>query len=385
MSDDSAKNNCADIHYVELKAEAIAFTAQRITLVIFTRDGLPVGQQWLRAGESPSPLKDVPSDPPTPAPVDPARISVVICTRDRPAELRQCLASFANQTQRPGQIVVVDNASRTDETRQVVTAAGATYLREDRPGLDFARNAGARAATGEFVLYTDDDTELHEAWIANAVAAFGDDPQIVAVTGLVLPATLATESQLLFETQWGFGRGFFRIDFGPDFYKRTRNWGCPAWELGAGANMGFRREIFDKIGWFDERLDVGQSGCCGDSEYWYRILSNGYICRYEPTAVLKHYHRASLAGLENQIFQYMRGHIAALLVQYERTGDLGNLRRAFISIPLHYMKLIAARLIRGRRARKRMLRQQISGCFSGLLFYLRAPKPAPFNPQSKAS
>lgn len=139
--------------------------------------------------------------------------------------------------------------------------------------------------------------------------------------------------------------------------------------------MAFRRSIFDEIGLFDERLDVGAAGCSGDSEYWYRILAAGHTCRYEPGAVLFHHHRLAMAGLESQIFHYMRGHVAALMVQHERTGDRGNLRRAFLSMPLYYARQATARMIHGPTPRNRMLSQQVRGAAAGLLYYLRAPRP----------
>src|SRR5688572_29264099 len=73
-------------------------------------------------------------------------VSVVICTRDRPEELARCLASLPQQTYPPREIIVVDNASRDLRTREVVRNAHAVYVREDRPGLDIARNTGAQRA-----------------------------------------------------------------------------------------------------------------------------------------------------------------------------------------------------------------------------------------------
>jgi glycosyltransferase involved in cell wall biosynthesis len=300
--------------------------------------------------------------------------SIVICTRDRPEELARCLASLPEQSLSPGEIIVIDNASRDGRTREVALAAGVTYVREDRPGLDFARNAGARAATGEIVVYTDDDVRLHPRWLERIVAAF-DAPEITAVTGLVLPAELETDAQNHFETYWTFGRGFRRIDFGPDFFSTDRRHGCPAWQIGAGANMAFRGEVFQRIGLFDERLDVGQAGCSGDSEYWHRVLTHGGVCRYEPGAVVFHYHRRDLAGLSSQIYHYMRGHAAALMVQFERSGNWGNLRRALVSMPWWYAKRLVRGGLKGRTANDRFLGREIRGYLSGLRFYARAPRP----------
>ncbi|WP_347302918.1 glycosyltransferase [Croceibacterium sp. TMG7-5b_MA50] len=357
-----------------------AVTVSKRTLAIFIAGDLPVGQVWLAPGAStglPSDIVDrvARRGASRPQPLRRPTTSLVVCTRDRPEELRRCLASLAGQSMPADEIIVVDNASKGPQTRRVAESAGVTYVREDRPGLDFARNSGVLASTGEIILYADDDTEIHPRWIENVVAAF-DRPDVAAVTGLVLPATLITEAQWLFERDWSFGRGYDRIDYDRDFYRSTRRRGCPAWTVGAGANMAFRRSVFDQIGLFDERLDVGQAGCSGDSEYWYRILAAGLTCRYEPTAVVWHHHRLTIDGLKSQIFHYLRGHTAALMVQYERTGDIGNLYRAFFAMPRYYLGGYVKRLLRGVTPNTRFLGQQVSGAISGLVFYARTPRSA---------
>jgi glycosyltransferase involved in cell wall biosynthesis len=300
--------------------------------------------------------------------------SVVICTRDRQDELRRCLSSLPRQSYVPREVIVVDNASRDGQTREVAEAAGVIYVREDRPGLDIARNTGAVRATSEIVAYTDDDVLLHPRWLERMVAAF-DAPQIGAVTGLVLPAELATMAQLHFETFWSFGQGYERRDHDAVGFASANGAVYPAWKVGAGASMAFRREVFDKVGWFDERLDVGQAGCSGDSEYWYRLLANGYVCRYDPASIAFHFHRRTWEGLSSQIYHYMRGHAAALMVQYERTGIAANRKRAFFGMPRWY----AARLLSRVRGKKtpadRFLKEEIMGYFSGLLFYYKAARP----------
>jgi GT2 family glycosyltransferase len=298
-------------------------------------------------------------------------ISVVICTRDRAKMLARALSSLGEQTRKPDQIVVVDNASRSQETRNVALAAGVECVREDRPGLDIARNTGARKATGEIIAYTDDDVLLHPRWLERLVAAF-DSENVVAVTGLVLPAELETSSQVLFEKHWGFGRGFRRIDFDAQYFARHQRYGCPVWEVGAGASMGFRRRAFAEVGYFDERLDVGAAGCCGDSEYWYRILAAGLTCRYEPSAVAFHFHRREHDALARQIFAYMRAHVVALLIQFERHGHVGNLRRLFASLPYWYARRAARRILRGTDDTNRLLFLEFRGALAGLVYYLRA-------------
>lgn len=346
--------------------------------VVFWNDGYPVGlniSDSFDAGASPIPA--VPwaarSAKTVVGRAKPLSVSLVICTRDRPRELARCLASLAGQALRPDEIVVVDNASLSEETERVCRRAGVAYVREPRPGLDFARNAGARASTSDIVAYTDDDVVLHPGWLERLVAAF-DVPEIWAVTGLVLPAELATPAQWHFERYWGFGRGFARTDFGPEFLRANEWLGCPVWRIGAGASMAFRRNIFALVGLFDERLDAGAAGCSGDSEFWHRILCAGGTCRYEPSAIVFHYHRRDWAGLRTQVRAYMRGHSAALLVQYERTGRRGNLRRLFLFFPGYYLKRILKRLLLRGDGSDLFMRDEMAGILSGIWFYLRTPR-----------
>ena len=111
-------------------------------------------------------------------PPDGRKVSVVICTRDRAEDLSRCLASLPGQSRVPDQVVVVDNASRDDgRTRAVALAAGVDYVREDRPGLDIARNRGVRTAIGDIVAFTDDDVRLHPRWLERMTAAFDSGPR----------------------------------------------------------------------------------------------------------------------------------------------------------------------------------------------------------------
>jgi cellulose synthase/poly-beta-1,6-N-acetylglucosamine synthase-like glycosyltransferase len=72
------------------------------------------------------------------------------------------------------------------------------YVQEPRPGLSVARNTGIRQSKGDIIAFTDDDVTVHPNWIARLQQSF-PDPQVMAVTGLVLPAELETEAQFIFE------------------------------------------------------------------------------------------------------------------------------------------------------------------------------------------
>lgn len=298
------------------------------------------------------------------------KVSVVICTRDRAHHLKECLASLPNQSFPPDEVIVVDNASVDIATWEVTQAAGVTYVREDRPGLDIARNTGARKASGDLVVYTDDDTILHPQWLERTVAAFDRNPDAMAITGLVLPLRVETLAQQIFEAHWSFGRGFEEKLFEPADFDRWKKYCFPAWDIGAGANMAFRKSAFETYGYFDEALDVGAAGCSGDSEYWYRIVGMGGICLYDPSAIVFHHHREDEAGLRSQLRAYLKGHTAALRVQGQRFPKNGNLRRRYVTLPTYFVQRLIDRLRHGRRTENWFLLDEIRGYLEGMIYPL---------------
>ena len=298
-------------------------------------------------------------------------VSVIICTQGRTEQLAQCLRSLQNLSHPPQEIIVVDNLPSKDKTRQLVSQmSGIGYIPEPRPGLSVARNTGIRHSTGNIVAFTDDDVVVHPDWITRLQQSF-QNHRVMAVTGLVLPAELETESQLIFEGLEIFSFGYRPKTFDQKFFQATKHQGVPVWRIGAGANMAFRRQVFELVGNFDDRLGAGASGCSEDSELFYRVLAEGWTCRYEPTAVVYHYHRRELDDLRQQMHQYMRGHVVALLIQFANYTHWGNLRRLFLSLPRLYTRLFLVDLLKGFEPRRSMLLAQVLGCLAGVKFYLQ--------------
>ena len=299
-------------------------------------------------------------------------LSVVICTRNRPGDLERSIRALLDSDDRDFELIIVDNASGDDQTEKVVAGfAGVKYVREDRPGLNIARNTGARMAGRELIAYTDDDVEVSRQWTRELKAAFSDR-LVMAVTGMVMPRRLDTLSQCMFERFWSFNKGYLPKLFDHRWFLGHGEYSAPVWEIGAGANMAFRRDLFRLAGGFDERLDVGAAGCSGDSEMWYRVLAEGWNCLYLPHIVVYHLHRSTMSGLKKQLFYYMRGHVTALEVQYERYGHKGNKARMYKGLPQYYL-----RRWRGRSGKNGVqqdepdgiLWTEIKGCFSGWLYY----------------
>lgn len=301
----------------------------------------------------------------------PSKISLVICTRDRTAFLKKCLHSVENARLRPDEVIVVDNAPTTEDTYLLVkNKRWINYVRENRLGLSVSRNTGIRNCTCEIIAFTDDDVIVHPDWFLRLIFAF-KDTDVLAVTGLVLPFELRTRSQLFYQTVIVRGGWGYRAQlFDSNFFQTMKNLGVPVWQIGAGANMAFRRQVFELVGEFDERLGAGAAGCSEDSEIWYRILAEGWHCSYNPTAVVFHHHRNTMNALKKQMRYYMRGHVAALLVQFEKYRHWGNLYRALLKLPRYYLKRMVKNPFRLGAHTNFTLGAEISGYLSGWIYYL---------------
>jgi GT2 family glycosyltransferase len=297
--------------------------------------------------------------------------SLIICTRDRPEQLRRCLQSTAHLSFQPAEIIVVDNGSRREDTRSVAQDFPKVhYVVEPVTGLSRARNTGIRASTCPLVAFTDDDIILTRDWLFHLVHAL-HDPTVAAASGLVFPAEMRTEAQVLFEQGFGgFHQGYEPRTYGPEFIRSTGRKAAPVWSVCAGGNMIVRRETFDSLGLFDERLGAGAAGCSEDSEFWYRILANGGKCAYAPAAAVHHYHREDLESLRLQIFMYMRGHVAALLAQFARSRHWSNLHRVIVELPLYFATTWFRALVRGEQGNL-ILTESARGSAAGIWYWIQ--------------
>jgi glycosyltransferase involved in cell wall biosynthesis len=240
------------------------------------------------------------------APLPP--FTVVVCTRDRTESLARCLASLRDLEYDAFEIVVVDNAPTSLRTAELVASMSAElraprtlrYVREDRPGLDWARNRGIAESAHELIAFTDDDVRVDAGWLTALSAAFADSA-VMMVTGLVAPAELDTAAQIDFEDGYGgMGKGFLPRRWQGDTLVDAELLG--AHHLGVGANMAFRRDLLRRVGGFDTSLDVGTpSHGAGDLEMFHRVLCSGAVAHYEPSALVWHVHRRDRAGLARQL------------------------------------------------------------------------------------
>jgi glycosyltransferase involved in cell wall biosynthesis len=310
-------------------------------------------------------------------------VSVIVCTRDRTEQLQGCLRSLLELDYPDYEVVVVDNAPKAEDTAELFRRTYANhphirYVREDRPGLSWARNCGLRHARGEIVAFTDDDVIADRHWLAAVATAFQAAPSVACVTGQVLPAELETEAQVRFEQFGGFskGRGFQRLVFDlTDHRMSDPLYPYITSKCGAGLNMAFQASILRSLGGFDPALGIGTPTFGGeDIEAFFRVIAAGHTLISEPAALLFHYHRRDWAGLERQLYGYGAAFTAyltrCLLDNPVRLLDL----LARLPYTLHYLLNPSS----SRNERKpaeypaELTRRELAGMLLGPVAYLRS-------------
>ena len=200
---------------------------------------------------------------------EPPRLSVVIPCRDRERVIGQQLEALASQRfDGPWEVIVADNGS-TDGTREV-----AESFRDRLPGLrvvdasarrgpGHARNAGARAARGESLLFIDDDDEIQPGFLA-AMAAALETHDFVAS---------ARDMEKLNRSP------IQRLRANPQRDGLQRAWYAPHLPFSGGSGLAIKRALHDRVGGFDETMRYGQ-----DNDYCFEVqLETGRSCASCPT------------------------------------------------------------------------------------------------------
>jgi glycosyltransferase involved in cell wall biosynthesis len=229
----------------------------------------------------------------------PVDVSVVIPTRNRARWLEDCLRTLVTQeTSASVEFVIVDDASE-DETPSVLESWSARDgrirpVREERLGRSVALNAGMRSARGRVLLFTDDDVSIDPGWIESYVRLFERHPDVDLAGGAIYPIPKSLAWPPWFSERALVALGSIEFEGGErPLTDRENLW---------GANMAARRELFDRLGTWDEALGVrgddhprnDRPEGNEDTELQIRMLASGGTVWYCPGAVVRH--RADVPG-----------------------------------------------------------------------------------------
>jgi GT2 family glycosyltransferase len=221
------------------------------------------------------------------------KLSVVICTRNRPDDLAICLGSLAVQTRPADEILVVDASDDEHDARRTAAWLPAGVLPAVRilraaPGLTRQRNLGVANARGDVLTFLDDDVVLERGYLAAIRDLFEVDPGLGGAEGVIRTAPLAGRRRLAnayrtFFRMNGIGRprgvkrsGFLTYDPWPQSVQLV--------ECLSGCNMSYRREVFHRFR-FDEWYDGYALG--EDCDFSYRVARAWRLVQ-TPHARLEH-------------------------------------------------------------------------------------------------
>ncbi len=218
------------------------------------------------------------------------RISLIIPTYNRAAQLIAALQSVVVQDLRPAEweCVVVNSRSDDDTAERFAAFAAAhpaCHLRmvdEQQAGLSHARNRGIAEAQAPLLAFIDDDEWIEPQFLRAYVELFEVRPTAMAAGGPIVaeypegrPAWLSKYPETAIANVMYFGRTIRPF---------------PANRIPGGGNMALRREAFDLCGGFDPQLGrVGNKLTGGEeNDLFERLREQGYTFWYVPDAVMHH-------------------------------------------------------------------------------------------------
>jgi glycosyltransferase involved in cell wall biosynthesis len=288
-------------------------------------------------------------------------VSLIVPTYRRSELLLGCLETAQRQTLDSFELLVVDN-SPDAELRPTVDSFNASarvkasYVHEPRLGLHNARHAGARAAGGDVLVFTDDDALFEPGWLAAYADAFDTHPPMAAAGGPILPKWQHPPPAWLtnyMAADPSMFPAFSLLDLGRDFRLAPDGFFF-------GVNMAIRRRILFDLGGFNPEIFGTRWLGDGETGLNRKLWAHGQVVGYVPDAVVFHH-----VSAERMTLPYLRRRQAndGACDMYARFHDgmpsLVGLARAAVGIVAESARDWAAVLVLRDRTDPRSLRVQL--------------------------
>jgi GT2 family glycosyltransferase/glycosyltransferase involved in cell wall biosynthesis len=219
------------------------------------------------------------------------RLSIVIPVYGKLEYTLACLRSIvANPPTDAFEVIVVDDASPDDSAGTLAKVSGIRLLRNaTNLGFVGSCNAGAAAATGEFLIFLNNDTQVMPGWSEELLRCFALRADCgIAGSQLVYPdGRLQEAGAWVFAdaSAWNIGRFDSRSDPAVRYARKV--------DYVSGASLAIRRHVFAELGGFDLRFAPGYYE---DTDLAFAARAAGYSVWYVPTSVVVHAEGISSAG-----------------------------------------------------------------------------------------
>lgn len=247
---------------------------------------------------------------------------IVINTCSASDLLARTVSSALVQDYPDFRVTVVDNRPATSGVPALLAErfgnmCNIDYVKENKPGLGPARNAGLNASSADIVAFTDDHVVLDPSWLGWLVAGFGVSDRVACVTGLIVPLELEAPAQLLLDAFSGFSKGYERRIWDLDDHRLDHPlYPYTVGIFGSGVSSAFRRSVLVAMDGFDQHLGIGTPAVGGeDLDVFVRIVLGGQQIVYEPASLLRHAYRRDMDAFERQVRGYGTG-LTAMLTKH---------------------------------------------------------------------
>jgi len=218
--------------------------------------------------------------------------SIIILTYNNLSYTRQCLDSIFTKTDAPEfEVIVVDNASK-DETPAYLRSLVQKYrnfrviFNDENVGFSAANNQGAQLATGEYLIFLNNDIVVTHGWLAGLLAPLQNDS--VGMTGPVTNSS-GNESRILVEYTELEDMDKFAAQYTQEHAGESREVTMLPFQC-----VALRRAVWEDVGPLDERFGVGMFE---DDDYGMRLNLAGYKILCLEDVFVHHFGAASFSKL----------------------------------------------------------------------------------------
>jgi GT2 family glycosyltransferase len=235
--------------------------------------------------------------------------SIIIAVRNEKRLIIKCIESVFNQDFKDDYEVIIVDGMSNDGTYEILEELKNKYdfkfLKNEKINAAAGRNLGIKNSKGEFIAFIDGDAIPEKNWLKNIKSTFEKHDEVVGVGGPdLLPKDSSYKSQSI-------GRVMTSpLARGGRLNPSTQH-SLMEEEKYVGhiptCNLSLRREVFDKVGFFDETFVKGQ-----DLELNYRITNNGFKLLYSPKIKVLHYRKNDFKSFSKQIYKWAKAKVAII-------------------------------------------------------------------------
>ncbi len=248
--------------------------------------------------------------------------SIIIVNWNGKEHLEKCLNTIFEKTQYPDyEVIIVDNGSIDGSLEFIKNNYQSITLIENPKNLGFSRanNQGIRAASGEFIFLLNNDTEVREGWLSNAIKVAQSNPKIGIVGCKLIFPDGRIQHTGGYVTDAGIGKHYVDdVD------------GEREVEYVTGAAILIKKELIDKIGLLDEKFSPIYFE---ETDLCFRARAAGFKVVYTPNSLIIHSESATTGFQDWKYFVMNKNRLRFMFLNFSK-------RRLIKAIPWELLRIM---------------------------------------------